>query len=91
MNARAVAAFFIRQVTHKDQACVNRESAEFFAVFHKKESPVFVQWHRSCPRGYMGGKINTDDPITRAMPPQDINKASDLMCNGESIHSVVVY
>ncbi|HCQ70779.1 MAG TPA: S-(hydroxymethyl)glutathione dehydrogenase, partial [Rhodospirillaceae bacterium] len=36
-------------------------------------------------------KINIDDLITHTMPLEDINKAFDLMHEGKSIRSVVVY
>ncbi len=40
---------------------------------------------------YMEGRINIDDLITHTMPLDDINKAFDLMHEGESIRSVVLY
>ena len=40
---------------------------------------------------YMQGKINIDDLITHTMPLKDINKAFDLMHEGKSIRSVVVF
>ena len=46
--------------------------------------PKIVDW-------YMNGKINIDDLITRTMPLKDINHAFDLMHEGKSIRSVVVY
>ena len=39
----------------------------------------------------MQGKINIDDLITHTMPLNDINKAFDLMHEGKSIRSVVMY
>ncbi len=39
----------------------------------------------------MDGKINIDDLITHVMPLEKINEAFDLMHEGESIRSVVVY
>ena len=38
---------------------------------------------------YMDGVINIDDFVTHTMPLEDINKAFDLMHEGESIRSVV--
>jgi S-(hydroxymethyl)glutathione dehydrogenase/alcohol dehydrogenase len=38
-----------------------------------------------------GGKINIDDLITHTMPLDEINTAFDLMHEGKSIRSVVVY
>ena len=46
--------------------------------------PKIVDW-------YMQGKINIDDLITHTMPLNDINKAFDLMHEGKSIRSVVMY
>lgn len=39
----------------------------------------------------MEGKINIDDLITHTMPLDEINAAFDLMHEGKSIRSVVVY
>ncbi len=50
----------------------------------RTDVPKIVDW-------YMDGKINIDDLITHTMPLDDINKAFDLMHNGESIRSVVQY
>ena len=40
---------------------------------------------------YMGGDIMIDEFITYTMPLEDINKAFDLMHDGESIRSVVLF
>ena len=40
---------------------------------------------------YMEGRINIDDMITHKMPLDDINKAFDLMHDGDSIRSVIEY
>ena len=50
----------------------------------RTDVPKIVDW-------YMDGKINIDDMITHTMPLRDINKAFDLMHDGESIRSVVLY
>ncbi|MFT5572698.1 MAG: S-(hydroxymethyl)glutathione dehydrogenase/alcohol dehydrogenase [Cryomorphaceae bacterium] len=50
----------------------------------RTDVPKIVDW-------YMDGKINIDDLITHTMPLQDINKAFDLMHEGKSIRSVVLY
>jgi S-(hydroxymethyl)glutathione dehydrogenase / alcohol dehydrogenase len=50
----------------------------------RTDVPTIVDW-------YMEGKINIDDLITHTMPLADINKGFDLMHEGESIRSVVVY
>src|SRR5271169_3603815 len=50
----------------------------------RSDVPKIVDW-------YMDGKIEIDPMITHTMPLTDINKAFDLMRNGESIRSVVVY
>jgi len=48
----------------------------------RTDVPKIVDW-------YMEGKINIDDLITHKMALQDINRAFDLMHEGESIRSVV--
>ena len=50
----------------------------------RTDVPKIVDW-------YMDGKINIDDLITHTMPLEDINKGFDLMHEGESIRSVVIY
>ena len=50
----------------------------------RTDVPKIVDW-------YMDGKINIDDLITHTMPLDDINKAFDLMHEGKSIRSVVMY
>ena len=50
----------------------------------RTEVPKIVDW-------YMDGKINIDDLITHTMPLDQINKAFDLMHEGKSIRSVVIY
>ncbi|MCI5049228.1 MAG: S-(hydroxymethyl)glutathione dehydrogenase/class III alcohol dehydrogenase [Rickettsiales bacterium] len=50
----------------------------------RTDVPKIVDW-------YMDGKIDIDSLITHTMPLDDINKAFDLMQEGESIRSVVVY
>ena len=40
---------------------------------------------------YMSGEINLDDMVTFKMPLEDINKAFDLMHEGKSIRSVIVF
>lgn len=39
----------------------------------------------------MEGKINIDDLITHKMPLDEINTAFDLIREGKSIRSVIVY
>ena len=46
--------------------------------------PKIVDW-------YMEGKINIDELITHTMPLDEINTAFDLMHEGKSIRSVVLY
>jgi S-(hydroxymethyl)glutathione dehydrogenase/alcohol dehydrogenase len=46
--------------------------------------PRIVDW-------YMDGKINIDDLITHTMPLEEINTAFDLMHEGTSIRSVVLF
>jgi S-(hydroxymethyl)glutathione dehydrogenase/alcohol dehydrogenase len=50
----------------------------------RTEVPRIVDW-------YMDGKINIDDLITHTMPLEEINTAFDLMHEGESIRSVVLF
>ncbi|MPY71605.1 MAG: S-(hydroxymethyl)glutathione dehydrogenase/class III alcohol dehydrogenase [Alphaproteobacteria bacterium] len=50
----------------------------------RTQVPKIVDW-------YMDGKINIDDLITHTMPLEDINRAFDLMHEGESIRSVVTF
>jgi S-(hydroxymethyl)glutathione dehydrogenase / alcohol dehydrogenase len=50
----------------------------------RTDVPKIVDW-------YMEGKINIDDLITHTMPLKDINTAFDLMHEGKSIRSVVVF
>ena len=50
----------------------------------RTDVPRIVDW-------YMEGKINIDDLITHTMPLSQINTAFDLMHEGKSIRSVVIY
>jgi S-(hydroxymethyl)glutathione dehydrogenase / alcohol dehydrogenase len=50
----------------------------------RTDVPKIVDW-------YMEGKIEIDPMITHTMPLEDINKGFDLMHEGKSIRSVVVY
>ncbi len=50
----------------------------------RTDVPKIVDW-------YMEGKINIDDLITHTMPLDEINTAFDLMHEGKSIRSVVMY
>jgi len=50
----------------------------------RTDVPKIVDW-------YMDGKINIDDLITHTMPLEQINEGFDLMHEGKSIRSVVVY
>jgi S-(hydroxymethyl)glutathione dehydrogenase/alcohol dehydrogenase len=50
----------------------------------RTDVPKIVDW-------YMDGKIEIDPMITHTMPLPDINKGFDLMHEGKSIRSVVVY
>ncbi len=50
----------------------------------RTDVPKIVDW-------YMDGKININDLITHTMPLDKINDAFDLMHEGKSIRSVVVY
>jgi S-(hydroxymethyl)glutathione dehydrogenase / alcohol dehydrogenase len=50
----------------------------------RTDVPRIVDW-------YMDGKINIDDLITHTMPLERINEAFDLMHEGKSIRSVILY
>jgi S-(hydroxymethyl)glutathione dehydrogenase/alcohol dehydrogenase len=50
----------------------------------RTDVPRIVDW-------YMDGKINIDDLITHTMPLEEINTAFDLMHEGTSIRSVVLF
>ncbi len=50
----------------------------------RSDVPRIVDW-------YMNGKIEIDPLITHTMPLEDINKAFDLMHEGKSIRSVVLF
>ena len=56
----------------------------FGGVRGRSELPGYVD-------NYMAGKINIDDMVTHTMGLEDINKAFDLMHDGESIRSVVIF
>jgi S-(hydroxymethyl)glutathione dehydrogenase/alcohol dehydrogenase len=50
----------------------------------RTDVPKIVDW-------YMDGKINIDDLITHTLPLERINEGFDLMHEGKSIRTVVVY
>jgi S-(hydroxymethyl)glutathione dehydrogenase/alcohol dehydrogenase len=50
----------------------------------RTDVPRIVDW-------YMSGKLNIDDLITHTMPLDKINEAFDLLHEGKSIRSVVVF
>jgi S-(hydroxymethyl)glutathione dehydrogenase / alcohol dehydrogenase len=50
----------------------------------RRDVPTIVNW-------YMEGKINIDDLITHRLKLEEINKGFDLMHEGKSIRSVVVF
>jgi S-(hydroxymethyl)glutathione dehydrogenase/alcohol dehydrogenase len=50
----------------------------------RTDVPTIVDW-------YMEGKLNIDDLITHTMPLDRINDAFDLMHQGKSIRSVILY
>jgi S-(hydroxymethyl)glutathione dehydrogenase/alcohol dehydrogenase len=56
----------------------------FGGVRGRSELPGYVD-------NYMAGKINIDDMVTHTMGLEDINKAFDLMHEGKSIRSVVIF
>ena len=50
----------------------------------RTDVPKLVDW-------YMDGKIEIDSMVTHTMPLEDINRAFDLMHDGSSIRSVVLF
>jgi len=56
----------------------------FGGVRGRTELPGYVE-------KYMDGEINIDDMVTHTMELNDINRAFDLMHQGKSIRSVVIY
>jgi S-(hydroxymethyl)glutathione dehydrogenase/alcohol dehydrogenase len=62
----------------------NWRGTAFGGAKGRSDVPRIVDW-------YMNGKINIDDLITHVMPLGDINRAFDLMHEGESIRSVVTF
>jgi S-(hydroxymethyl)glutathione dehydrogenase/alcohol dehydrogenase len=54
----------------------------FGGVKGRSQLPAFVD-------GYMAGEIKVDEMITHTLPLDDINRAFDLMHEGESIRSVI--
>ena len=72
--------------THPFQLVTGRTwmGTAFGGARGRTDVPKIVDW-------YMEGKINIDDLITHTMPLEEINTAFDLMHEGKSIRSVVVY
>lgn len=60
------------------------QGSAFGGARGRTDVPKIVDW-------YMEGKINIDDLITHTMPLEKINDAFDLMHEGKSIRSVVVF
>ncbi len=56
----------------------------FGGVRGRSELPGYVD-------KYMGGEINLDDMVTHTMGLEDINQAFDLMHEGKSIRSVIIF
>ena len=56
----------------------------FGGVRGRSELPGYVD-------DYLAGKINIDDMVTHTMGLEDINRAFDLMHDGKSIRSVVLF
>ena len=60
------------------------KGSAFGGVRGRTELPRYVDW-------YMEGKIEIDSLVTHTMGLDDINRAFDLMHEGQSIRSVLVY
>ena len=56
----------------------------FGGVKGRSELPGYVE-------NYMNGKIELDSMVTYTMPLEDINRAFDLMHEGKSVRSVIVF
>jgi S-(hydroxymethyl)glutathione dehydrogenase/alcohol dehydrogenase len=56
----------------------------FGGVKGRTELPGYVE-------NYMNGKIEIDSMVTHTMPLEDINRAFDLMHEGKSIRSVIIF
>ena len=62
----------------------NWRGTAFGGAKGRTDVPKIVDW-------YMDGKINIDDLITHTLPLDEINRAFDLMHEGQSIRSVVTF
>jgi S-(hydroxymethyl)glutathione dehydrogenase/alcohol dehydrogenase len=62
----------------------NWRGSAFGGARGRTDVPKIVDW-------YMDGKIDIDSLITHTMPLDQINTAFDLMHEGKSIRSVVVF
>jgi len=62
----------------------NWRGSAFGGARGRTDVPRIVDW-------YMEGKINVDDLITHQLTLEEINRGFDLMHEGKSIRSVVVY
>ncbi len=62
----------------------NWRGSAFGGARGRTDVPKIVDW-------YMEGKININDLITHSMPLEQINTAFDLMHEGKSIRSVVIF
>jgi len=62
----------------------NWRGSAFGGARGRTDVPKIVDW-------YMEGKINVDDLITHQLTLEEINQGFDLMHEGKSIRSVVVY
>lgn len=62
----------------------NWRGSAFGGARGRTDVPKIVDW-------YMEGRINIDDLITHTMPLEKINEGFDLMHQGKSIRSVVLY
>jgi S-(hydroxymethyl)glutathione dehydrogenase/alcohol dehydrogenase len=81
-----VAASGVELATRPFQLVTGRVwmGSAFGGVRGRTELPKYVDW-------YMDGKIELDALVTHRMPLEDVNRAFDLMHEGESIRSVVLY
>ena len=63
---------------------MQRRGSAFGGVRGRTELPGYVE-------KYMAGEIKVDEFVTHTMPLDEINRAFDLMHDGESIRSVIIF
>ena len=82
MHAKAPSESFTEMTELVLPQHTNAIGTAFGGVKGRTELPGYVE-------NYLAGKIKVDEMVTHTMPLEDINKAFDLMHEGESIRSVI--